>query len=48
VRYGKDLYKAEYEINTAEPGNTSQYRFFVNMVFLFNPRYLRAQFINTF
>jgi hypothetical protein len=29
VRYGKELYKAEAEMNSSEPGNSSQSRFYV-------------------
>ena len=32
VRYGKELYKAEAEMNSAEPGSSSQSRFYVNFV----------------
>ena len=33
VRHGKDLYKAEGVANAAEPGNASQSRFFVSVIF---------------
>jgi hypothetical protein len=38
VRYGKELYKAESEMNSAEPSNPSQSRFYVSTV-------VRGQFL---
>ena len=38
VRYGKELYKAEAEMNSAEPGTSSQSRFYVSQVALLGPQ----------